>query len=320
MRFGIGQKALLGLSTFILSSGLLLLDLVFITSGDSETSLPGRVPDGGVVTTARLVYECVIDGNEDICAIPAAGGLPARLTDHPAQDGCPRWTPDGRRVIFNSNRSGEWQLWSMDADGRSQRRARSSEDRDRQSDPAPDGSAVVFLSNRGGFEGIWIHAFTSGKARQLIHFRQHTVIGNPDWSPRGDEIVFSSNHSFGHQIYRINAETVAVERVSPVTNGGCEPRFSPDGKKVVYVTRRHFKTTSQIIEHDLETGRERALLHWPALNYDPVYSPDASELAFASSIAGKEFSIYRQRLSDGRSWRVTFGPGSSRHPDYAPAR
>jgi Tol biopolymer transport system component len=310
---------LLGLSALTFFCGALFVFIVFTGYDGGKAPPPKIAPEAGI-STGRLVYECVIDGNEDVCGIPAGGGIQMRLTDHPAQDGCPRWTPDGRRVIFNSNRSGEWQLWEMDADGGNQRRLRTSEDRDRESDPAPDGSSVVYLSNHGGIEGIWIQALRGGKERRLVQFRRRTVIGNPDWSPRGDEIVFSSNHSFGHQIYRINVETTAVERVSPATNGGCEPRFSPDGNKVVYVTRRHFKTTSQIIEHDLKTGKERLLLHWPALNYDPVYSPDASELAFASSIAGQVFSIYRQRLSDGRSWRVTFGPGAARHPDYAPTK
>jgi hypothetical protein len=54
-----------------------------------------------------------------------------------------------------------------------------------------------------------------------------------------------------------------------------------------------------------------------ALNYDPVYSPDGSEIAFASNVGG-EWQIYRQRLSDGQSWQVTFGPGPARYPDYRP--
>ena len=60
------------------------------------------------------------------------------------------------------------------------------------------------------------------------------------------------------------------------------------------------------------------LVDWPALNYDPVYSPDGSEVAFTSNITG-DWVVYRQRLADGKSWRVTFGPGAARSPDYAPA-
>jgi hypothetical protein len=43
-----------------------------------------------------------------------------------------------------------------------------------------------------------------------------------------------------------------------------------------------------------------------------------TELAFASNITG-DWVIYRQRIADGRSWRVTFGPGPARNPDYRPA-
>ncbi len=59
-------------------------------------------------------------------------------------------------------------------------------------------------------------------------------------------------------------------------------------------------------------------MDWPALNYDPTYSADGSEIAFASNITG-EYAIYRQRLADGQSWRVTFGKGSARYPGL-PAR
>ena len=64
--------------------------------------------------------------------------------------------------------------------------------------------------------------------------------------------------------------------------------------------------------------RERVLVDWPALNYDPAYSPDGNELAFASNITG-EYAIYRQHLTTGKSWRVTVGAGPARYPDYQPS-
>jgi Tol biopolymer transport system component len=83
--------------------------------------------------------------------------------------------------------------------------------------------------------------------------------------------------------------------------------------------RRGFQADkSRLVTQDLETGQETALVEWPALNYDPAFSPDGTELAFASNITG-EWVVYRQRLSDGQSWRVTYGPGPARYPDYRPA-
>ena len=157
----------------------------------------------------------------------------------------------------------------------------------------------------------------SGAVRELVRHGSDTIFGNPHWSPDGRFITYSSNWRIGHQIYVVEVATGKERRISGLTGGGCEPRFSRDGRKVVYVSRGHMRPTSRLVEHDLATGEERALVSWPALNYDPVYSPDGTELAFASNITG-EYAVYRQRLSDGQAWRVTFGPGPARYPDYRP--
>jgi TolB protein len=157
----------------------------------------------------------------------------------------------------------------------------------------------------------------SGELRPLVRHGRTSVLGNPHWSPDGGRIVFSSNFRIGHQIYAVEVATGEQTRVSGLTGGGCEPRFSPDGRQVVYVSRGHRRPTSRLLEHDLATGEERVLVAWPGLNYDPVYSPDGSEIAFASDITGA-WAVYRQRLADGKSWRVTFGPGPARYPDYRP--
>jgi Tol biopolymer transport system component len=247
-----------------------------------------------------------------------AGGPERRLTDDPAEDALPRFTPDGRRIVFSSKRTGEWQLFEMDTAGGPPRRIRVSRFRDWQADPSPDGSHLAFLSNASGREGIWILERASGQARLLLQHGARTVVGNPSWSADGRRVVLSSNYGFaGHRTYVVDVASGQAERISPLTSGACEPRFNADGTRVAYVRREHLtRSHSRIVEHDLASGAERMLVEWPGLNYDPAYSPDGSEIAFASTIAG-EFAIYRMRLSDGRSWRMTHGPGPARHPDYS---
>jgi TolB protein len=229
----------------------------------------------------------------------------------------PRWTADGDAVIFTSRRSGSWQLWRVSAEGRAPSRLRANEHTEWQADESPDGRFLAFLSNRTDRESLWVLDQETGRVRELVRHGRRTIMGNPHWSPEGTRIVFSSNWKIGHQIYVVNVATGETRRVSPV--GGCEPRFSPDGRKVAYVHRRPRgdKTVSHIVEHDLDSGKERTLVDWPALNYDPAYSPDGSEIAFASTIGGG-WEIYRQRLSDGRASQVTFDGGDARYPDYRP--
>ena len=285
-------------------------------SGSPATRAGGGSPGGA--GPAELVYERESEGNRDLYVVPAGGGVTRRLTTHPAVDGLPRWTADGSAVVFTSNRTGNWQLWRVPAAGGEPVAVRTNRYTEWQADESPDGRILAFLSNRDGPEALWLLDRTTGALRARVRHGPRSILGNPHWSRDGKRIVFSSNWRSGHQIYVVDVAGGEERRISPV--GGCEPRFSPDGRKVVYVGRRPSRERSRILEHDLATGEERVLVDWPALNYDPVYSPDGLEIAFASTVAGGVYEIYRQRLADGRASRVTFDGGDARYPDYRPAR
>ena len=291
--------------------------LVLVAAGAWISSAPGGGETRDATGTALLVYEREADGNRDLYVVPTAGGPPRRLTTHPAVDGLPRWTADGSAVVFTSNRTENWQLWTVPAGGGEPSRVRANRHTEWQADESPDGRSLAFLSDQDGPETLWLLERGTGALRALVRHGERPTMGNPNWSRDGGRIVFSSNWRRGHQIYVIDVAGGEAKRVSPA--GGCEPRFSPDGKTVAYVGRRPSRDRSQILEHDLATGKERVLVDWPALNYDPVYSPDGSEIAFASTV-GRGWEIYRQRLADGRAWRVTFAGGDARYPDYRPAR
>jgi Tol biopolymer transport system component len=267
----------------------------------------------------ELVYEREVDGAMELFVIPAGGGAERRLTNDKATDGLARWTPDGERVIFTSDRSGHPQLWQVAAEGGEPRPLRQNGATEYQADVSPDGTTLALLSNIDGPERLLLQDLRSGAVRELVRHGEDTIFGNPHWSPDGRLITYSSNHRIGHQIYVVEVATGSERRLTSLGSGGCEPRFSRDGKKVVYVSRGHLRPTSRLTEQDLASGQEAVLVDWPALNYDPVYSPDGSELAFASNITG-EYQVYRQRLSDGKAWRVTFTPGDARYPDYRPPR
>jgi TolB protein len=295
--------------------GLALAALALGGCGSAGREPPPPLPAGAPADA--LAYERILDGNQDIYVVPSGGGVERRLTRHPALDSLPRWTPEGTSIQFYSERTGTPQLFEVPEAGGEPRRIRSNRFTEYQVAPSPDGERLTFLSNMDGAEALYVMDRATGRTRQIVRHGDRSILGNPDWSPDGTRILFSSNWRLGHHIYQVGSDGGEARRVTAIHKGGCEARFHPDGRRMVYVSRGHLSSHSQLVERDLETGEERVLVDWPALNYDPAYSPDGSELAFASDITG-EYFIYRQRLSDGKSWRVTFGPGPTRYPDYRP--
>jgi TolB protein len=297
--------------------------LCVFVAGCSGPRMGAQAASLGVTVSSPhtdLVYSrAIAEGKRALCVAPAEGGSERRLTDGSASDGLPRWTPDGRAVIFSSNRSGTWQLWQVPANGGRPTRLRTNSCDESQADLSPDGKTLAFLSNCDGPLSLWLMDLADAAPRLLVRHRRRAILGNPHWNRDGRRIVFSSNHDFGHQIYVVDAASGDERRLSGLLSGGCEPRFSPDGAEVVHVSRGHHGSTSRLIETDLASGEQKTLVDWPALNYDPVYSADGSELAFASNMTG-EYQVYRVRLSDGKVYRVTTRPGEAREPDYRPSR
>lgn len=268
----------------------------------------------------ELVYDLDLKGddNAELFLVSSASSEPRQLTDAPGYDGMPRYTPDGERIIFSSERTGHWQLFDIPAEGGEARRLRTNDATEYQADPSPDGKTLAFLTDLDGPERLVTMDFPESPLLELVRHKKRTIFGNPSWSPDGSQIAFSSNWRIGHQIYVVDVKTKEARRISALASGGCEPRFMPDGR-VCYVNRGHMGgSRSTLVAVDLETGNEEVIVDWPALNYDPAFNAAGTEIAFASNITGN-YAIYRQRLSDGKAWRVTFGEGDARYPDYRPS-
>lgn len=297
------------------SRALLVLAALLAGSGAMAAPRPSEGAEQDSATNS-FVFEKELGGNTDLFVTPVAGGAVRRLTRHPARDILPRWSADGSRIYFSTERSGHWQVYEIAASGGEPRLVVRAPDPGWQADPSSDGVLLAAVSEGEQHDAL-VSVGRQGRIAALVEHGGRARLGNPHWSRDRSLLVFSSNKGVGgHRIYLLDLATGEDRRLSPLSSGGCEPRFRPDARAVAYVRRQHgTKERSWIVEHDLESGEDTVLVDWPALNYDPVYSPDGGEVAFASDIAGV-YAVYRLRLSDGKSWRVTFGDGAARHPDY----
>src|SRR5712671_5371025 len=156
------------------------------------------------------------------------------------------FSPDGKWIIFTSERAGSADIYRVHPDGSGLERLTDDPAYDDQGALSPDGKQLAFVSSRGtGFADIWVLDLQTKKARNLTHapgsFR-------PCWSPDGKWIAFSSDRNtpvrrldaerfaqvHAVSIYVMRADGADVRRLTPAGKFAGSPKWSPDGKRVVF--------------------------------------------------------------------------------------
>ena len=142
----------------------------------------------------------------------ADGSNQTRLTNNAARDDGPTWSPDGRRIAFDSRRDGNEEIYVIDADGSNPTRLTSNSSDD--SDPAwsPVGGKIAFESHRDGNDEIYVMDEDGSNQTRLTNFSSDT--SDSTWSPDGRRIAFSIRDHAQGEIYVMNADGSNVQRLT----------------------------------------------------------------------------------------------------------
>lgn len=232
--------------------------LTFSTKVGSWMSLDVS-PDGSTI---------VFDLLGDLYTLPIAGGTASPLTRGMAMDGQPRFSPDGKRVLFVSDRDGGWNLWTISLDKKDTVQvSRGKQNRYESPEWTPDGKYVVVSRNSK------MHLFHAdgGSGQRLIPAPPQ---GTPDVLRqmgaafgRDDRYLWYAQRRGGwiyntpmsdYQLYVYDRSTGETSVRSNRYGSAFRPTLSPDGRWMVYGTRDLDKTSLRI--RDLDTGDERWLV------------------------------------------------------------
>ena len=269
----------------------------------------------------------VFDLLGDLYTLPVAGGKATRLTSGMAYDVQPRFSPDGKRVVFVSDRSGGDNLWIMSLDGKDTLQlTKGNTNLYVSPEWTPDGQYVVASRSAGlgGAAKLWTYHVEGGNGVALTA----TPAPPPTLKMMGAaygkdprQLWFAARqgdwqyNALGpqYQLYVWDRETGRTAQMSTRFGSAFRPALSPDGKYLVYATR--FETKTGLRLRDLGTQEEK----WLAF---PVQRDETESRAPMDAYPGYSFTPDSRSVVvsyGGQIWRVPVDGGSpSRIPFEAP--
>lgn len=278
-------------------------------------------PDGKTIVFSML---------GDIYSLPIAGGAAKRILGGHAFETQPRFSPDGARISFTSDRAGGDNIWTASVDGADLKQVTKESFRLlNNAEWTPDGEFLVarkhFTSGRSlGAGEMWLYHRSGGDGLQLTKRKNDQQdAGQPAVSPDGRYVYFSEDVSAGgffqynknvhemiYAIRRLDRQTGELEELVRVQGGSISPTPSPDGKSLAFV--RRVREKSVLFVMDLDSGEMRPL--WDGLSHDQQeawaifgpytnmsYTPDS-----AAIVLWAQGKIWRVGAGDGKPSEIPF--------------
>jgi len=279
-----------------------------VDSGGSRRLLPGETrpheagwsPDG-----SRVLVAMFAGGQQTLWFADSAGGNLRQATtegfEAPAGWDTP-WSPDGSAVLYTSRRTGTSDVWVLPVDGSAPRQLTSDVRDDDDASWSPDGRWVVFHSNRGLQDDMWVVPAEGGEARRVTDDALRESA--PFWRPGTSEIAYRVRR----QSRSLWTHDLADGAERQLTHDSLDVSYfnlSSAGKVLAVLNRGGGVSDFAVLP--LEGGEQRILLR-DARSAFANWSPDGSQLAFASTRAGANANLWVMDSSGSGLRQLTTWP------------
>lgn len=254
-------------------------------------------------------------------------------------DSYPMSSPDGTKICFQSNRTGDWEIYVMNTDGSNIRQLTHAAGFDGGPVWSPDGKKIVFPSERDGDPEIYIMNMDGSNQKRLTNTPGDD--SHPHWYPDGSRIIFNSARTTAdlkapwgkqwHELFSMNMDGSDIKQITSFKTVSTYPSVSPDGKKIVFrrvidgpafnwdLSSNINNRNSEVFVMDTDGKNVVNLSNSPAFDGWPCWSPDSKRISFSSNRNGPANTgqLYIVNIDDSASIKHVDYQGSLVQPSWS---
>lgn len=245
-------------------------------AGPARAAFPGA--NGRIAFTS---IDWAWDESADVWAMNADGSAPVNLTNHPAYDVAPAFSPDGSMIAFTSDRDGDQEIYVMNADGSGQTRLTTAAGSDGNPAFSADGSRIAFTSDRDGNQELYVIGADGTGERRLTTSAASEA--DPAFSADGTRLAYSSDQDGDFDIYLMAPDGSDRVRLTDNAAYDGQPSFSPESLSLAFTSDREGEIR-QVFVMNRDGTEQVKLTDDSTYRYGsaPAFSPDGSRIAFRS--------------------------------------
>ena len=225
----------------------------------------------------------------------------------------------GDLILFESNRDGHWQIYTMDINGNHQKRLINSAFNDRRPTWHPFKNFILFESDRSGTNELYkLYLDTNTIQKIPISLNGDKSFGQ--FAPNGVDVVFNyENTSEDIDIYTINHKGKRLKKTVDDAYRKLRPRYSPKGNSIVYFTNKNNTGETDVVYvYNLFLKEKNKLTYFKDQSQYPDYSNNGRRIAYSTAYKDEQPEIYIMEYDGDNKRRITFNDTEDILPYWSP--